>query len=157
LQIETYHPQVGNDNHGYNGPLHVSYGGSNFKIGDEYEKAALSFASTEPTVDTNDFVTVNKTSRWPKWIHPGTGQRSDAAHGYVHPVRDVQDNLHLLLNSTVIRVIFEGTKAVGIEYVETRYHPLSPLNVDNIEAKSKLPKRRRQSMQKGWSCCLRER
>jgi alcohol oxidase len=52
-----------------------------------------------------------------KWINPLTGRRSDAAHGFVHSVRNTQKNLHLLLESKAVRVIFEGTKAVGVEYV----------------------------------------
>jgi alcohol oxidase len=58
---------------------------------------------------------VNKAGRWPKWINPETSKRSDAAHGYVHPLRDEQDNLHLLTDSKVNRIIFRGTTAVGVE------------------------------------------
>lgn len=60
---------------------------------------------------------MNKAARWPKWINPHTSRRSDAAHGFVHLIRDEQDNLHLLTQSKVVRVIFEGTRAVGVEYV----------------------------------------
>lgn len=60
---------------------------------------------------------MNKTGRWPKWINPNTAKRSDAAHGFVHCVRDEQDSLHLLTESKVVRILFEGTRAVGVEYV----------------------------------------
>ena len=39
---------------------------------------------------------------------------------YVHSVMDVQHNLYLRTNSRVSRVIFEGTKAVGVAYVPAR-------------------------------------
>lgn len=39
---------------------------------------------------------------------------------YVHSVMDVQHNLHLRVNARVSRVIFEGTKAVGVAYVHSR-------------------------------------
>ena len=39
---------------------------------------------------------------------------------YVHSVMDVQNNLHLRVNSRVSRVIFEGNKAVGVAYVHSR-------------------------------------
>jgi alcohol oxidase len=97
--------------------LHVSYGCSTYKIADEYIKTAKSYAGIDQAIDVNDFQTVNKTCRWPKWINPHTGRRSDAAHGFVHPITDSQDNLHLLLESKAVRILFEGTKAVGVEYV----------------------------------------
>jgi alcohol oxidase len=39
---------------------------------------------------------------------------------YVHSVMDVQSNLYLRTNSRVNRVIFEGSKAVGVAYVPSR-------------------------------------
>ena len=101
-------------NHGYNGPLHVSYGDSDYKLADDYVEAAGRM-DMDSTLDVNDFHTVNKAGRWPKWINPETSKRSDAAHGFVHPVCDEQDNLHLLTDTKVNRIIFEGTRAVGVE------------------------------------------
>ncbi|CAE7191049.1 unnamed protein product [Rhizoctonia solani] len=59
---------------------------------------------------------------WAKWINKDTGRRSDAASAYVHPIMAEQNNLHLRCNSKVARVIFEGNKAVGIAYVNSRDH-----------------------------------
>src|SRR5271156_1790640 len=73
-QSETYHVQPNNLNHGYDGPLHVSYGDSDYKLGDDYIEAARR-RGIESTIDVNDFRTVNKTARWPKWINPETGKR----------------------------------------------------------------------------------
>jgi alcohol oxidase len=86
--------------------------------------------------DAQDFKTVNRTAKWAKWINPVTGKRSDAAHAYVHPVLDTQDNLHLLVESKVVRVLFEGQKAVGVEYV-SKYllnHPLQLLTGSKLFA-----------------------
>jgi alcohol oxidase len=46
------------------------------------------------------------------------GKRQDAAHRYIHPLlQDGQHpNLHILLESRVTRVLFDGNRAVGIEY-----------------------------------------
>ena len=107
--------QQGDDNHGYEGPIHVSYGSSDYKLADEYIEAAKT-CGFETTTDVNDFHSVNKCTRWPKWIDL-QGRRSDAAHGFVHPVVDTQDNLGLLLETKVVRILFEGSKAVGVEYV----------------------------------------
>jgi alcohol oxidase len=70
----------------------------------------------ESTNDVNDFKTINKVGKWPKWIDPKTGMRSDAAHTFVHPLVQTHENLHVLLESKCVRVIFEGQKAVGVEY-----------------------------------------
>jgi alcohol oxidase len=44
------------------------------------------------------------------------GKRQDAAHVYIHPlIQSGHRNLHLLLETEVIRVIFNGDKAVGVE------------------------------------------
>jgi alcohol oxidase len=66
--------------------------------------------------DSQDFKTIDRTSRLGKWMGPD-GKRSDAAYGYVHPILDSGDNLYLLAESKVVRVLFEGQKAVGVEYV----------------------------------------
>ena len=73
----------------------------------------------EVTEDVNDFKTVNKVGQWPKWIDSATGMRSDAAHAFIHPIDGTHPNLHVLTESKCIRVIFEGTKAVGVEYHKT--------------------------------------
>ena len=106
------------ETHGYEGPLHVSRGGSSSALAEEFIETARTLFGWESVVDSQDFKTLNRTSRWAKWIDPRTGKRSDAAYGYVHPILDTQDSLHLLLESKVVRVIFEGTKAVGVEYVK---------------------------------------
>ena len=83
-------------------------------MGEQFIKVAKSLYGWDTIVDAQDFKTINKTSRWAKWINPYSGKRSDAAHGYVHPVMDTQDNLHLLVESKVVRVLFEGKKS-GLE------------------------------------------
>ena len=120
--MERYDLEQGQESHGYDGPLHVSRGGSTSALGEEFINVAKSLYGWESIDDAQDFHTINKTSPWAKWINPHNGRRSDAAHGYVHPILDTQENLHLLVESKVVRVLFEGTKAVGVEYVR-KYIP----------------------------------
>ena len=47
-------------------------------------------------------------------------QTAHESKAYVHSVMDVQSNLYLRTNARVSRVIFEGTKAVGVAYVPSR-------------------------------------
>ena len=117
-QFETYHVEPGMETHGYEGPIHVSYGGTVSHQSEEFSAAVKLVHGVDSVVDLQDFKSANKSSKWAKWIDPETGRRSDAAHGYVHPILDTQTNLHLLVQSKVIRVLFEGTTAVGVEYVK---------------------------------------
>lgn len=60
----------------------------------------------------------NGFQRWLRYVSP-EGKRSDSAHAYVHPL--LQDgkhpNLHVLVESKVIRVLFdENKRACGVEY-----------------------------------------
>lgn len=123
-KIETYHISPGDDTHGYEGPLHVSYGGHTSKLTNEFLAAAMDYRGWEPSIDVNDFETGDSSTVWPKWIHPETGKRSDAAHGYLHPVMDKQTNLRVMTESKVIRVLFDATVAVGVEYL-TKYTSIS--------------------------------
>lgn len=71
--------------------------------------------------------------RWQRYVSKD-GKRQDAAHCFVHPL--LQDgehpNLHLLVHSKVIRVIFDESsppRAVGIEYKTNEDHqPSLPLS-----------------------------
>src|ERR1700733_12314455 len=66
-----------------------------------------------------DFETAgnNKIAKIPKWINPIDGSRSDAATAFIQPLRSSHRNLHLLLKTKVSRIIFEGTRAVGVHFV----------------------------------------
>ena len=48
-----------------------------------------------------------------------TGRRLSAARAYLHPVRG-RPNLDVLTRATVTRVLFQGTRATGVEYVRGR-------------------------------------
>lgn len=53
-----------------------------------------------------------------------TGRRSDSAHAYIHSTRSVHQNLHLVVNTKVEKIVLEGGRAVGVKTVPTK--PLSP-------------------------------
>jgi alcohol oxidase len=60
----------------------------------------------------------NGLERWLRYVSP-EGKRQDTAHTYLHPkLEDGQHpNLHVLVESKVVRVLFDETKrAVGVEY-----------------------------------------
>ena len=71
-------------------------------------------------IDQQDFKDANGFSRWARYVGPD-GKRQDTAHRYIHPLMQSGEypNLHLLLESKVSRVLFDGTRATGIEYEPT--------------------------------------
>lgn len=119
-RLENYQkPTNSPDLHGYDGPIAISNGGSINPLAQDFLRAsdALGIPFSD---DIQDLTTSHASEIWAKYINRETGRRSDAATAYVHSVMDVQNNLYLRTNSRVSRVIFEGTKAVGVAYVPAR-------------------------------------
>ncbi|KAI0383470.1 putative alcohol oxidase [Hypomontagnella monticulosa] len=115
-RFETYHGQSGKDYHGYQGPIHVSDGPfRSMKAEDEFV-AAMEEVGFPEAEDLQDFESVG-VARGRKYVSP-EGQRQDVAHTYLHP--RLQDgkhpNLHVLVESQVLKVLFEDGRACGVEY-----------------------------------------
>ncbi|KAJ1301251.1 hypothetical protein OPQ81_003659 [Rhizoctonia solani] len=116
-KMETYHLAPNRESHGYDGPLNVSFGDEKTypALAQEYLKIAQKRGI--PLVqDKQDLNTGHGCQRWAKWIDPVTGTRQDAAHRYIHPLSD-NKHLHVLTATKVVRVVFDGTKATGVEVV----------------------------------------
>ncbi|THG93702.1 hypothetical protein EW026_g7606 [Hermanssonia centrifuga] len=127
-KTETYQVAPGKDDiHGYTGPLKVSYGGKLTNIGKDFLDVAQKFDKTRPiSEDPNGIFTSNV------WIDGETGKRSDVAHHYIynHP------SIEILTGSLVKRVIFEGNRAVGVEYMPNpRFQPDSTAEPRSVRAK----------------------
>lgn len=92
--------------------------------------AATESLGEKEIVDLQDFKAVGGFSRWLRYIGPD-GKRQDTAHRYIHPLMasGKYPNLHLLLESRVSRVIFDDTRATGIEYEPSaRFQPATGLS-----------------------------
>ncbi|KAI1385460.1 GMC oxidoreductase [Hypoxylon trugodes] len=117
-KLETYHGQGKPEYHGYNGPMQVTNGRFRSKrVEDEWLRAAGELGYPE-IVDLQDLESNNGFSRWLRYITP-EGKRSDTAHAYLHPLlRDGKHpNLHVLVESNVVRVTFDRNKqANGVEF-----------------------------------------
>ncbi|TCD63024.1 hypothetical protein EIP91_006087 [Steccherinum ochraceum] len=134
-KLETYQVEPNQETHGYSGPLKVSRGGIYSNIGEDFLHVATHYDSEkEHTEDTNDFRTVNKYAHWAKWINGTDGHRSDSAHNYVYN-QSKNQNLVIKTGYMVKRVIFEGNRAVGVEYVpDSRFRPDEPKEVFTVRA-----------------------
>ncbi|EJD40360.1 putative methanol oxidase [Auricularia subglabra TFB-10046 SS5] len=118
-RIECYQKPANNDTHGFDGPVAISNGGWIAPIAQDFLRASAA-VGIPTTDDLQDLNTSHAAEIWAKWINKDTGRRSDAASAYIHPVMVGQTNLHLAVNSKASRVIFEGTKAVGLAFVNTK-------------------------------------
>lgn len=131
-KLETYHqdhPAVDQSLHGHDGPINVSLGTYSAKDVQDDILAGAEAVGLPEIPDMQDFKTVGGFSRWLRYVSPD-GKRQDTAHCYVHPLMASGDypNLHLLVQSTVSRVIFEGNRAVGVEYLpNASYQPITNL------------------------------
>ncbi|KAK2460296.1 hypothetical protein APHAL10511_007685 [Amanita phalloides] len=53
-----------------------------------------------------------------RYVDPKTGTRSSAAQHYIYNQIDDNQNLEIMCEKKVIRVLFEGTRATGVEYID---------------------------------------
>ncbi|TFL03300.1 hypothetical protein BDV98DRAFT_563991 [Pterulicium gracile] len=117
-RLETYQIDPNASLHGADGPIKVSYGSMKTNLGEQFlDMTPLYDKSRSCTGDVNDFSTVNAFGRWPKYIDQARGMRSDVVHNYIYNNDAVNKNIHILEKARVKRVIFEGTRAVGVEWV----------------------------------------
>lgn len=128
-QIETYHGPGDAEVHGFDGPIHVSDGGfRQHKMLDDLIDASEATGWREVR-DLQNLEESNGVERWLRTVTPD-GQRSTAAHGYIHPLlRDGRHpNLHVLTETHVRRVLFDDSKrAVGVEVTpNTNFVPVLP-------------------------------
>ncbi|KAK8080997.1 hypothetical protein PG997_008815 [Apiospora hydei] len=118
-KLETYQGPGKAEVHGDEGPIFVSEGSYVAKRPqNEFIKAAAQLGYPEH-VDLQDLDSNNGVQRARRFVS-ADGGRSDTAHAYIHPKMKGEGgkypNLHVLLKSQVVRVLFEGQKAVGVEY-----------------------------------------
>ncbi|OJA12945.1 hypothetical protein AZE42_13353, partial [Rhizopogon vesiculosus] len=99
----------------YYGPIKVSTGGGKLGLFDEFVHVGTTYHKRSFADDTEDLETCNVYSPWAKYICGTTGRRSDAAHHYFYNQAH-NPNLQLWAGKRVRRIIFEGKRAVGVEF-----------------------------------------
>ncbi|EIM87865.1 alcohol oxidase-like protein [Stereum hirsutum FP-91666 SS1] len=127
-KTETYQVEPDAVNHGYEGPLSVSWGGMYTNVGTQYLDVSKKFDKERGTntadgqnIDPNDLSTVNKYARWQKWIDAKTGKRSDVPHHFIYNRSSEENkNLHIVTGALVKRVLIRNGRATGIEFSFSR-------------------------------------
>ncbi|KAF5360054.1 hypothetical protein D9758_007605 [Tetrapyrgos nigripes] len=118
-KTETYLVKEGQDRtHGYDGPLKVSvYEPSKNVLANQFIDLVKQYDKKSPLYDdVNELSVGNGWSRWARWVDPKTGKRQDTAHCFVYNNLDAT-GLQVLTEHQVIRVMIEGNRAAGVEYV----------------------------------------
>ncbi|KAI1822578.1 GMC oxidoreductase [Xylaria intraflava] len=116
-KLETYHGPRGYS-HGSEGPVQVSDGTFRVKRVEEALLGAAALVGWPQTADLQSLDDNNAFATYKRYASP-EGKRSDVAHMYLHPLlRDGKHpNLHILVESQVIRVLFdENKRASGVEF-----------------------------------------
>jgi len=124
-KLETYHGADPTGRHGTTGPIHVSDGP--FRgTRSENDFVAAATKVGWPEVDDLQVLDVNNAvQRAKKFVSPD-GKRQDTASRYLKPLLEdgKHPNLHVLVEHQVVRVLFDGSRAVGVEYrPNPDFHP----------------------------------
>ncbi|KZL84432.1 gmc oxidoreductase [Colletotrichum incanum] len=117
-RFETYHGNGDPSHHGSSGPVHISSGGFRVNSAEEDILAAAKQMGYPEIRDLQNLEANNGYERWMRYVSPD-GRRQDAAHTFLHPLLmdGKHQNLHVLVESKVIRVLFdEQRRAAGVEY-----------------------------------------
>lgn len=111
---------IDQDAHGHEGPVQITHGTFAPSINYDDTFAGAEAAGVPHLPEVQDFNSGHGMTSWAKYIG-ANGKRQDAAHCYIHPLMKSgkYPNLHILANSSVSRVLFDGVRATGIEYYPT--------------------------------------
>lgn len=105
------------DAHGDSGPLHVSNQKAPRPISEAYIEACTQMQIRR----IEDFNTGDNEGAgyWQTTIHHGAeknGERCTSAAAYLFPVMDRRPNLTVITKARTTKVLFEGKRAIGVEY-----------------------------------------
>ncbi|KAF8627066.1 hypothetical protein AX17_006405 [Amanita inopinata Kibby_2008] len=116
-KAETHEPPA--PHHGTSGPIKVSFRQDKVNVADQFLEVVAKYDKERPlTDDANNFTSCDAYARWGQYVDPVTGRRSDTAHHYIYNQIDHNKNLVVFDRKKVVRVLFEGNRAIGVEYVD---------------------------------------
>ncbi len=103
----------GGEYHGKSGPLRVNKSRSDNPVQQIFLKAAMEgqFHVRE------DFNAEDHEGLGIYQVTQDNGERWSAARGYIHPFMTTRQNLRVETNAQASRILFEGKRAVGVEYM----------------------------------------
>ena len=105
----------GDDFHGGEGPLRVS----NTKSGNPLFRAFIQAGSEAGFKQTSDFNGEQQEGFGPYQVTIHKGERWSAAKGYLTPILS-RKNLTIESNAHVSRILFDGKKVTGVEFIQNK-------------------------------------
>ncbi len=105
----------GDDFHGGEGPLHVSNGRSDNPLFRAFMQAGVEAGFKQ----TDDFNGYQQEGMGPYQLTIHEGARWSAAKGYLTPILG-RKNLTIESNAHVSRILFDGTKVTGVEFIQNK-------------------------------------
>jgi choline dehydrogenase-like flavoprotein len=100
--------------HGKSGPLRVNRSRSDNPV----QQMFLQAAQEGQFRIRDDFNAEDHEGLGLYQVTQDNGERWSAARGYIHPFMNTRPNLRVETNAQATRILFEGKRAVGIEYVQ---------------------------------------
>lgn len=100
--------------HGNAGPLHVS----NLQTNNPFHGIYLKAAREAGFRINEDFNGEEQEGVGIYQVTQKKGERWSAARGYLHPHMGVRENLQVVTEAQITRIVLEGRRAVGIEYLQ---------------------------------------
>src|SRR5271169_6870093 len=106
--------ELGGEYHGKGGPLRVSGLRSDNPVRETFLQAARE-AQFRIREDFND---EDQEGLGTYQVTQSNGERWSAARGYIHPYMGSRANLHVETKAHATKILFEGKRAVGVEYLQ---------------------------------------
>src|SRR5215471_4142121 len=100
--------------HGKGGPLHVS----GLRSDNPVKEMFLQGAREAQFRIRDDFNGAEQEGLGVYQVTQNNGERWSAARGYIHPFMTSRPNLRVETQAQATRILFEGKRAVGVEYVQ---------------------------------------
>jgi len=104
--------ELGGEYHGKGGPLSVT----KLQTDNPVQEIFLQAAREAQFRINDDFNGPEQEGLGIYQVTQKNGERWSAARGYIHPFMDTRKNLHVETGAYATRILFEGKRAVGVEY-----------------------------------------
>ncbi|MFN7611467.1 MAG: GMC family oxidoreductase, partial [bacterium] len=102
--------------HGVGGPIHVVDHTNLTTAAQAFLRGAVEIGYKTPPADFNGAEMVNRAGAY-QFAHTKEGKRCNTVVGYILPILN-RPNLTIKMKAQVTRLLFEGKRAVGVEYLQ---------------------------------------
>lgn len=100
------------DYHGQGGPLNVA----NLRTDNPFQQVYMDAVKEAGFPVNHDFNGATQEGLGPYQVTEINGERCSAARGYLHPYMGKRANLVVETGATVLKILFEGKRAIGVRY-----------------------------------------